>query len=106
MSLRTLFALPALFALLAAVGCDDTGNGPDGPAPVPSSTGTTAPVSKCVAPTGAGTLHKGDVKDGEVWTAAASPHIVEYDVVVRNGAKLTIEPCAIVKVASRCSSSR
>ena len=98
MSLRTLFALPALFALLAAVGCDDTGNDPDGPAPVPSSTGTTAPVSKCVAPTGAGTLHKGDVKDGEVWTAAASPHIVEYDVVVRNGAKLTIEPCAIVEL--------
>lgn len=53
----------------------------------------------CVAPTGAGTLHKGSIDADEVWAAAGSPHIVEYDVSIRSGAKLTIEPCAEVQVA-------
>jgi len=45
-------------------------------------------------------MHKYDVGENEVWTAAGSPHIVEYDVSVRNGAKLTIEPCARVQLAA------
>ena len=40
------------------------------------------------------------MNDGEVWTAAGSPHIVEYDVNVRDGATLTIEPCAEVRIAA------
>lgn len=93
-----LFALPALFALLAPVGCSDTEVDPDGPSPVPTTPDNPTPVSQCKAPTGPGTLHKGDVGDNEVWTADASPHVVEYDVVVRKGAKLTIEPCAVVEL--------
>lgn len=53
----------------------------------------------CVAPSGAGTIHKGSIDADEVWTAAGSPHIVENDVSIRSGAKLTIEPCAEVQVA-------
>lgn len=58
-----------------------------------------ATVIDCPAPTAGPTMHKDDVADGEVWTAAGSPHIVEYDVNVRNSAELTIEPCATVQIA-------
>ncbi|HVH42415.1 MAG TPA: hypothetical protein VM925_08725, partial [Labilithrix sp.] len=66
---------------------------------VASVDGSAAPV-ECPAPTAGPTRHSGDVKDGEVWTAAGSPHIVEYDVNVRDGATLTIEPCAEVRIAA------
>lgn len=53
----------------------------------------------CTAPTSGPTYHTGDVGHDEVWTADTSPHIVEQDVRVRNGATLRIEPCAEVQVA-------
>jgi hypothetical protein len=58
------------------------------------------PPAGCAAPTAGPTRHSGDVQDGEVWTADGSPHIVEGDVNVRDGATLTIEPCASVLVAA------
>jgi hypothetical protein len=61
-----------------------------------SDTGPSEPVVNCPAPTSGPTTHKGDVQGEETWTAAGSPHIVEGDVNVRDGAKLTIEPCAEV----------
>ncbi|NOU33145.1 MAG: hypothetical protein HOO96_35040 [Polyangiaceae bacterium] len=61
---------------------------------------TDAPVVvDCPAPTSGPTKHSGEVTENEVWTAAGSPHIVEYDVNVRDGHKLTIEPCARVQFA-------
>lgn len=55
-------------------------------------------VNECPTTTSGPTIHSGDVKASEVWTAEGSPHIVEYDVNVRDGATLTIEPCARVQL--------
>lgn len=74
---------------------------PSSPAPDGGvATADGGPAVDCPAPTAGPTKHSGDVKDGEVWTADGSPHIVEYDVNVRDGAKLTIEPCAEVRIAA------
>ena len=88
-ALGALFMLtPACEESTASDPSSDIGDGDGG-----------APAIDCPAPTAGPTKHEGDVKDGEVWTAAGSPHIVEYDVYVRDGAKLTIEPCAEVRIA-------
>src|ERR1051325_5558377 len=50
----------------------------------------------CVAPTGAGTQHDA-VLTAETWTAATSPHVIPRDMKIT--ATLTIEPCAVVRVA-------
>lgn len=46
------------------------------------------------------TLHARDVTSDEVWTAAGSPHVIEGDVDVVNGATLRIEPCAEVQLGA------
>ncbi len=110
MKIASRFAWPAavLLALLAA--CEDSTNGggassSSGGVPTPGSSSGGRPDApgddepSCPTTTAGPTFHKGDVQDGEVWTAEASPHIVEYDVNVRGGAKLTIAPCAEVQVA-------
>ncbi len=45
-----------------------------------------------------GTTHGGSVSADETWTAAASPHLLPYDTSVY--ARLTIEPCAVVRIAA------
>jgi hypothetical protein len=94
--LSGVIALGALFVLVPA--CEESTSS----SPSPDSgitTGDGGGASECPAPTAGPTKHEGDVKDGEVWTAAGSPHIVEYDVNIREGATLTIEPCAEVRIA-------
>ncbi len=49
------------------------------------------------------TTHEGDVVADEVWSAKDSPHLITYDVNVRDGAKLTIEPCAVVRFSEGTS---
>jgi hypothetical protein len=61
------------------------------------------PVSECKPATGAGTKHEANVTSNETWTADGSPHIVTHDITVRDGGKLTLEPCAEVRVAKGAS---
>jgi hypothetical protein len=88
----------------SSAGADpDSGAGADATtdagvdAPLPPADGPV--VIDCPTPTGGPTMHAGDVKGVETWTAAASPHIIGTSVWVRDGAKLTIEPCASVLLA-------
>ncbi|MFN0246803.1 MAG: hypothetical protein ACKV2T_07825 [Kofleriaceae bacterium] len=78
------------FALV--VGCGDDGMvNPLPDAPPPDADQSCPPV------TGAGTEHQGTIGLDETWTAAASPHILTFNVSVQN-ATLTIEPCAVVRI--------
>ncbi len=105
-----------IFGVLAVLGCTvlacesgtetdppDTGNpgSPSDPSnPENPSDPSVPPKPTCTAPTAGPTIHEGgDVGADEVWSANGSPHIVKQNVNVRNGAKLTIEPCAEVRVA-------
>ncbi|MBX3229689.1 MAG: hypothetical protein KIT84_05090 [Labilithrix sp.] len=96
---RALRSLP-LLGLLAVVACEDdrSAGAPPGLGAVPV---TSPPAIACTAPTSGPTFHKGDVGPNELWRADESPHIVEYDVNVRDGATLTIEPCAEVQLAKK-----
>ncbi|MBK8696593.1 MAG: hypothetical protein IPN17_31100 [Deltaproteobacteria bacterium] len=49
-------------------------------------------------PRGGGTLHAGEVTRSERWRAADSPHLLPYGLVVRAGATLELEPCALLRV--------
>lgn len=89
----------SVLTLILAAACEPSST--EGPSPTPSPQPAPSPDDEpsCVAPTSGPTLHKGDIAQDEVWTAAGSPHVIDYDVTVRNGSKLTIEPCAEVLVA-------
>lgn len=97
-SRRVLFSVLALSgAFLAA--CQSASDAPSGgEAPAPTDP-RPAPVT-CVPGSGP-TFHTGDVEGDEVWTAEASPHVLTGDVNVRDGAKLTIMPCAEIVVAEK-----
>lgn len=82
------------FALLAA--CSPPSGQPD--AGQPGGGLPDASVATCPTLTGAGTSHEGILSASETWTAAASPHLVTFDLSVPSGATLTIEPCAVVQV--------
>ena len=92
--LSGIVALGALSLLLLPACETDTTSDPG----TPDGGGT--PAIDCPVPTAGPTKHQGDVQDGEVWTAAGSPHIIESDVNVRDGKTLTIEPCAEVRIAA------
>lgn len=88
---------------LLAFGCsNDPGTtatpAPDGGSPEGgSASATCAPVA------GPGTMHDRDIEASETWTAAGSPHLVTAPIDVVNGATLTIEPCAEVRMAKDTS---
>lgn len=71
--------------------------------------GTTAPPSGAcpardgLAASASPTVHEGDLQGAETWTAEASPHLVKGDLNVRDGAKLTIAPCAVVQLVEGAS---
>jgi hypothetical protein len=73
-------------------GAGDTSTGQD------ASEGGRPVVIDCPTPTGGPTMHGKDISADETWTAAGSPHIVSNSINVRDGAKLTIEPCAEVRL--------
>jgi hypothetical protein len=83
----------ALVALALVAGCSSDPETKD------TSAKETSPVEECPVTTSGPTVHsKSEIVGNEVWTAANSPHVVEYDINIRSGAKLTIEPCAVVQV--------
>lgn len=96
-SLALLGLLP-LFLLACEVSTGGDGTSSGGPSPTPD--GGTVPDDEpsCPTTTSGPTVHKGDIEGNEVWTAATGPHVIEETVNVRGGAKLTIEPCAEVRV--------
>lgn len=75
--------LPLAIFVAAIVACDgttSTGGQRDQSDASSSGSGPGAPPADepaCPTTTTGPTLHKGDVLDGEVWTAEASPHVVE-----------------------------
>lgn len=84
---------------LAAFACSPSGDAPAGSNPdggAPSEDGGTVP-STCAAPTKGPTMHNSVMAD-ETWTADMSPHILPYDTSIY--AKLTLEPCAEVRIGA------
>lgn len=69
-----------------------TGGGGSG-----SGTGGGSVASVCKPVTGEGTTHL-SIEGSETWTAAGSPHVVGADLIVPEGATLTVEPCAEVRL--------
>src|SRR5690606_35357119 len=64
---------------------------------------TTGAPAGCPAPTAGPTLHDGAIGMDEVWTADGSPHIVSRFASVPEGATLTIEPCAEVRMQAEAA---
>ncbi len=83
-----------LLVALAIAGCGDDAihHLPDAP-PAPDAVDA-APA--CPPLAGAGTMHGGSVGGAETWTAAASPHVLPFDMSIT--APLTIEACAVVRI--------
>lgn len=94
----SLLVIPAVVAAVASfTGCNDAstnGASPDGGASPDAAVSTCAPIE------GDGTVHGGGAlsTDDETWTAAGSPHVLDFGLTIREGQKLTIEPCAVVRV--------
>src|SRR5687767_12007196 len=63
-----------------------------------SDSGGSTPVD-CPTPTAGPTIHDSVIEADEVWRADEGPHLVEQWITVREGATLTIEPCATVEIA-------
>lgn len=82
------FLAASAFALLA--GCTVSSSDP---------VTTDKPLNTCPTTTTGPTFHEGEISGTETWRAAAGPHVVKANVNVRDGAKLIIEPCAVVKLA-------
>lgn len=95
-----LLVLPTTAAL--AVACDATttsspSNVSADAGPQPQSA-TVCPAKDPSAKTTGPTVHEGEVTGAQTWTAEASPHVVKGELNVREGAKLTIAPCAVVQL--------
>ncbi|OJY23786.1 MAG: hypothetical protein BGO98_17740 [Myxococcales bacterium 68-20] len=100
---RGRLALVVCGAVLAgAAACtDDAPEGSETPGTDDVDSGTPDAIrpSTCAPVTGEGTKHSGNLETGqETWTAAASPHVIDFPVTIREGETLTIEPCAVVRI--------
>jgi hypothetical protein len=102
MNWRTSLSMLAWTLGVFFVGCQSTesgdaatdhGNGGGG-----AGGDGSAPVVKCKEPTSGPTHHDSNISADETWTAEGSPHILDWDVYVLEGATLTIEPCAEILV--------
>jgi hypothetical protein len=94
----------ALVSALAftVLGCFSETSAPhQAPDAAPDAPATDA--SACSAAPSGPTQHAADIAANETWTAAGSPHVVTQPIQVVAGAKLTIEPCAVVQLAPDAS---
>ncbi|MDC0721171.1 hypothetical protein [Nannocystis bainbridge] len=96
-SIRSLPGSALLFCAAAVVACEG-GEGAD-----PGTDTATDVPETCGVPSGEGTVHATAAleSDDTVWTAAASPHIVDFPPIISEGQRLTIEPCAVVRFGDR-----
>lgn len=98
-----------LFATSVLVGCEPSSTSPanptapagDGGSPTADPADPTpdelASRGSCPAATGPGTKHEGTITADETWKAADGPHDVTFGLDIH--ATVTIEPCALVRVA-------
>ncbi|MFQ5494347.1 MAG: hypothetical protein ACE5EX_03105 [Phycisphaerae bacterium] len=75
-------------ALALVVGCPPDTPMPGGGVNPTCGVGTLGPT----------THTETEITADTTWTAATSPHIVTRNLTIRNGATLTVEPCAYVRV--------
>lgn len=66
----------------------------------PDAGGTVDIPSTCEPPSGPGTTHASAITDDETWTAAASPHVLDASTTIPAGRTITLEPCAVVRIAA------
>lgn len=93
-----------LAALVGACDVDEAGDPASASTDPDASTAPkTCPAKDGTTGSAGPTVHEGDLAGDEVWTAEGSPHVVNADVAVRDGKKLTIAPCAVVQLASGAS---
>ncbi|NUP05439.1 MAG: hypothetical protein HOW73_05190 [Polyangiaceae bacterium] len=96
--MKSIFASIGIVASLTMIACGDSAQSDDGEG---GSGGTGGGESvACPVPTAGPTIHDSVIEEDEVWRAEDGPHIVDQWVTVRNGATLTIDPCATVQVAA------
>lgn len=91
----------AIGVAMAMVACKDGGGGSDPSSPSGSTPpGADAPapiVNHCETSTSAPVTHQGEnITNDTTW--AAGTHIVKGRVGIGNGAKLTIAPCAVIRM--------
>lgn len=98
-----------LLATSVLAGCESSSTPPassptpavDGGSPTADPADPTpdeiAARGSCPAATGAGTKHEGTITTDQTWKAADGPHNVTFGLDIR--ATVTIEPCALVRVA-------
>ncbi|NOY94179.1 MAG: hypothetical protein GXP55_23610, partial [Deltaproteobacteria bacterium] len=91
-------------ASFGLAGCGDDGTPPTmdaggGLDANPPDSAMDAPTA-CPTPSSGPSMHSGAIAADETWSADASPHIVMGSVRIEGGATLTIEPCAVVRLAS------
>ncbi len=123
MRIRPSVCVPALptIVILASLGggCDSSSNPAPDAGAADSSVPADAPAdhpppdsaladaagdaAACPTPGGPTTHPGGNLTTTETWTAAASPHVVAGTIFIRDGGKLTIEPCAEVLLAASAS---
>ncbi len=77
--------------MVLAAACGDGGGQPP-----PIDAAIDSPPG-CTAPLGAGTTHPSTISADETWTAAQNPHVIPFDLNI--AAKVTLEPCAVVRIA-------
>lgn len=87
-----------LASTLALVACESPSDTDDDGTSEGGSGGAPDVEIACKAPTKGPTLHEKGIEADEVWRADEGPHIVKGNLGIRNGATLTIEPCANVEL--------